>query len=124
MAFTPVLHSEWLKIRTLRSLVAALCAVLPATALFAALAFGTTAVADEFRGGALHATPAAVPWRGRWFAAKAVAVDVPVLGVGLVTGGVSLVVGEAALGADADGLTWSEAGGAKRCAQSSAVRSI
>lgn len=136
MAFTPVLHSEWLKIRTLRSLVAALCAVLPATALFAALAatdsdgadfdplfsvffgvnfgqiaaiaFGTTAVAAEFRGGALHATLAAVPWRGRWFAAKAVAVAVPVLGVGLVTGGVSLAVGEAALGAEADGLTWSE----------------
>ncbi|MFF4253589.1 ABC transporter permease subunit [Streptomyces sp. NPDC001663] len=136
MEFTPVLHSEWLKIRTLRSLVAGLCAVLPATAVFsalaatdsggadfdplfsvffgisfgqiAAIAFGVTAVSAEFRSGALHATLAAVPSRGRWFAAKAVAVGVPVLVVGLVTGGVSMVVGRAVLGAKADGLTWSE----------------
>jgi ABC-2 type transport system permease protein len=65
-------------------------------------------VSAEFRGGALRATLAAVPWRGRWFAAKAVAVAAPVLVVGLVTGGVSLAVGKAVLGAKADGLTWGE----------------
>jgi ABC-2 type transport system permease protein len=136
MEFTPVLHSEGLKIRTLRSLVGGLCAVLVATAVFsalagadsdgadfdplfsvffgvsfgqiAAIAFGTTAVSSEFRGGALRATLAAVPRRGRWFAAKAVAIAVPVLAVGLVTGGVSLAVGTAALGAKADGLALSE----------------
>jgi ABC-2 type transport system permease protein len=136
MAFTPVLHSEWLKIRTLRSLVGGLAAVLLATTVFAALAgadsggadfdplfsvffsvsfgqiaaiaFGTTAVSSEFRGGALRVTLAAVPRRGRWFAAKAVAVAVPVLVVGLVTGGATLLVGRAALGAKADGLTWGE----------------
>ncbi|MGW2516348.1 ABC transporter permease [Streptomyces sp. NPDC001617] len=136
MEFTPVLRSEWLKVRTLRSLVGGLVAVLLATTLFsalagadsdgadfdplfsaffgvsfgqiAAIAFGTTAVSAEFRGGALRATLAAVPWRGRWFAAKAVAVAAPVLVVGLVTGGVSLAVGKAVLGAKADGLTWGE----------------
>jgi ABC-2 type transport system permease protein len=136
MEFTPVLRSELLKIRTLRSLVGALCAVLLTTALFsalagadsggpdadplfsaffgvsfgqiAAIAFGTTAVAAEFRGGALSATFAAVPRRGRWFAAKAVAVGVPVMVVGLLTGGVSLAVGKAALGERAADLTWGQ----------------
>jgi len=136
MEFTPVLHSEWLKIRTLRSLVGGLAAVLLATAAFsalagadtegaafdplfsvffgvgfgqiAAIAFGTTAVSSEFRGGALRVTLAAVPRRGRWFVAKTVAIAVPVLGVGLVTGGVSLAVGKAVLGTRADGLTWGE----------------
>ena len=136
MEFTPVLHSEWLKIRTLRSLVGGLAAVLLATTalsalagtdtegaafdpLFsvffgvgfgqiAAIAFGTTAVSSEFRGGALRVTLAAVPRRGRWFVAKTVAIAVPVLGVGLVTGGVSLAVGKAVLGTKADGLTWGE----------------
>jgi len=136
MEFTPVLHSEWLKIRTLRSLVGGLAAVLLATTVFsalagadtegvdfdplfsvffgvgfgqiAAIAFGTTAVSSEFRGGALRVTLAAVPRRGRWFVAKTVAIAVPVLGVGLVTGGVSLAVGKAVLGTRADGLTWGE----------------
>ncbi|GAA3836679.1 ABC transporter permease [Streptomyces coacervatus] len=136
MEFTPALHSEWLKIRTLRSLVGGLAAVLLATAMFsalagadsegadfdplfsvffgvsfgqiAAIAFGTTAMSSEFRGGALRIALTAVPRRGRWFAAKAVAIAVPVLVVGLVTGGVSLAVGEAVLGAKADGLTWGE----------------
>jgi len=136
MEFTPVLHSEWLKIRTLRSLVGGLAAVLLATATFsalagadsdgadfdplfsvffgvsfgqiAAIAIGTTAVSSEFRDGALRVTLAAVPRRGRWFAAKAVAIAVPALVVGLVTGGVSLAVGKAVLGAKANGLTWSE----------------
>ncbi|MEV0641489.1 ABC transporter permease [Streptomyces sp. NPDC050619] len=137
-AFTPVLRSEWIKIRTLRSLVGALGAVLLATTAFsalagldsdgdgadfdplfsaffgvnfgqiAAIAFGTTAVASEFHGGGLRATLAAVPHRGRWFAAKATAIAAPVLVVGLVTGGLSLAVGRAVLGAEADGLTWRE----------------
>ncbi|MFJ9725911.1 ABC transporter permease [Streptomyces sp. NPDC101209] len=136
MEFAPVLRSELLKIRTLRSLVGGLCGVLLSTALFsalagadsggadadplfsaffgvafgqiAAIAFGTTAVAAEFRGGALRASLAAVPRRGWWFAGKAVAVGVPMLLVGLLTGCVSLAVGRAVLGARAAGLTWGE----------------
>ena len=132
MAFTPVFHSEWIKIRTLRSQVAALAVILAVTALFsalassdtggddfdplfavffgvtfgqiAAIAFGTTAVSSEFQGGALRLSLAAVPHRARWFAAKAAAIAVPVFAVGLVTGGVTLAVGRAVLGAEADGL--------------------
>ncbi|MEU2744347.1 ABC transporter permease subunit [Streptomyces sp. NPDC007095] len=137
MTFAPVLHAEWIKIRTLRSLVAGLLAVLLATAAFSALAglddsggqdfdplfsalfgvsfgqiaaitFGAQAVAAEFRGGALRVSLAAVPRRGRWFTAKTVAIGVPALAVGLVTGLVSLVVGKAVLGSRASGLTWGE----------------
>ncbi|MET7482872.1 ABC transporter permease [Streptomyces sp. NPDC005538] len=135
MTFAPVFHSEWIKIRTLRSLLAALAAILAVTALFsalassdtgddfdplfsiffgvsfgqiAAIAFGTTAVSSEFHGGALRLSLAAVPHRGRWFAAKATAIAAPVLAVGLVTGVVTLLVGRAVLGADADGLGWAE----------------
>lgn len=139
MDFTPVLHSEWLKIRTLRSLVGGLWAVLLATVAFsvlagadtedadgaafdalssvffgvnfgqiAAIAFGTTAISSEFQGGALRQSLAAVPDRGRWFAAKVTAIASPVLAVGLVTGCVSLAVGSAVLGSRADGLTWAE----------------
>ena len=136
MAFTPVFHSEWIKIRTLRSQVAALAMILTVTALFSALAssdtggddfdplfavffgvtfgqisaiaFGTTAVSSEFQGGALRLSLAAVPHRGRWFAAKVTAIAVPVFAVGLVTGVVTLVVGKAVLGAEADGLGWAE----------------
>ncbi|MGP4084970.1 ABC transporter permease [Streptomyces sp. KR55] len=136
MEFTPVLRAEWIKIRTLRSLLGALCAVLLVTTLFsalggldtggadfdplfaaffgvsfgqiAAIAFGTTAVSSEFQGGALRVTFAAVPRRGRWFAAKAVAIAAPVLAAGLGTGAASLAVGRAVLGDEADGLSWSE----------------
>ncbi|MEV6482194.1 ABC transporter permease [Streptomyces sp. NPDC051576] len=135
MTFAPVFHSEWIKIRTLRSLLAALAAILAVTALFsalassdtgddfdplfsiffgvsfgqiAAIAFGTTAVSSEFQGGALRLSLAAVPHRGRWFAAKATAIAAPVLAVGLVTGVVTLLVGRAVLGAEADGLGWAE----------------
>lgn len=140
MSFVPVLHAELIKIRSLRSLLGALCAVVLATGLFSALAgldsgagageedfdalfsaffgvsfgqiaavaFGTTAVSSEFQGGGLRVTLAAVPRRGRWFAAKTVAVAVPVLAVGLIAGGVSLAVGKTLLGADANGLTWTE----------------
>ncbi|MEV0739004.1 ABC transporter permease [Streptomyces sp. NPDC050549] len=136
MAFRPVFHSEWIKIRTLRSQLVSLATILAATALFsalassdtggddfdplfsvffgvtfgqiAAIAFGTAAVSSEFQGGALRLSLAAVPRRGRWFAAKATAIAVPVLAVGLVTGGVTLLVGRAVLGTRADGLGWAE----------------
>ncbi|MFJ6645325.1 ABC transporter permease [Streptomyces sp. NPDC091290] len=131
MPSAPVLHSEWLKIRTLRSLPAALLALFVVTTAFSALAgadagdgpdsdplftalsgvlpgqiaavsFGALAMAAEYHGGALRLSLAAVPQRGRWFAAKLTAVGVPVLLTGLVTAA-------AALGAArADGLTGSE----------------
>ncbi|MGW3424253.1 ABC transporter permease subunit [Streptomyces phaeochromogenes] len=137
MTFAPVLHSEWLKIRTLRSLVAGLGALVLVTAAFSALAgldnsadadfdplfsaffgvsfgqiaaitFGAQAVSSEFQGGALRVSLSAVPQRGRWFAAKATAIGVPVLAVGLLTGCVSLAVGKAVLGDRASGLSWGE----------------
>jgi ABC-2 type transport system permease protein len=135
--FAPVLHSEWLKIRTLRSLVAGLGAVVLVTAAFSALAgldnsadadfdplfsaffgvsfgqiaaitFGAQTVSSEFQGGALRVSLSAVPHRGRWFAAKATAIGVPVLAVGLLTGCVSLAVGKAVLGDRASGMSWGE----------------
>ncbi|MEV5874817.1 ABC transporter permease [Streptomyces sp. NPDC052101] len=132
MPFVPVLHAEWIKIRTLRSLLCGLAGILLATTAFsaaeagagdhsdplysvffgvglgqiAAIAFGTTAVAAEFRGGALRLTLSAVPDRRRWFAAKATAIALPVLAVGLLTGLVTLLVGKAVLGAS--GPTWTE----------------
>ncbi|MGW2284977.1 ABC transporter permease [Streptomyces phaeochromogenes] len=137
MPFAPVLHSEWLKIRTLRSLVAGLGALVLVTAAFSALAgldnsadadfdplfsaffgvsfgqiaaitFGAQAVSSEFQGGALRVSLSAVPHRGRWFAAKATAIGVPVLAVGLLTGCVSLAVGKAVLGDRASGMSWGE----------------
>ena len=132
MPFTPVLHAEWIKIRTLRSLVGGLAAILVATVAFSALAsadaddtdplfsvffgisfgqiaataFGTSAVSSEFRGGALRLTLAAVPDRRRWFAAKATAIALPVLATGLLTGLVTMLVGKSVLGAS--GPTWTE----------------
>ncbi|GAA3242949.1 hypothetical protein GCM10020256_67220 [Streptomyces thermocoprophilus] len=134
MYFAPALHAEWLKIRTLRSLVGSLGAVLIVTAAFtalaahdaggpdtdrlyaafigvnlgqiAAIAFGTTAMSAEFHGGALRLSLAAVPDRSRWFTAKAAAVTLPALAVGLLTGLTSLAVGKAVLGADGPG--WGE----------------
>ncbi|MER5435007.1 ABC transporter permease [Streptomyces sp. NPDC002588] len=121
----PVLHAEWIKIRTLRSQAGALCAILLATVAFsalagfdtegadsdplfsaffgvtfgqiAAIAFGTTAVSIEFQGGALRLSLAAVPRRGRWFAAKLTAIALPVLAVGLATGLATAAVGSARL---------------------------
>ncbi|MEU7055883.1 ABC transporter permease [Streptomyces sp. NPDC046197] len=133
MPFSPVLHSEWIKIRSLRSLIGALCAIPLVTAGFtalfaatgttgadtdvlypaffgvtfgqiAAIAFGTTAVSAEFHGGALRLSLAAVPHRRRWFAAKATAIGLPVLAVGLVTGAGSLAVGKAVMATD--GPSW------------------
>lgn len=134
MPFAPVLHSEWLKIRTLRSLPGALLALFAVTAAFSALAgtdgssdpdfdplftalsgvlpgqiaaisFGALAVSSEYHGGALRLTLAAVPQRGQWFAAKVTAIAVPALLVGLVTAVTALVAGRAGLGSAADGLT-------------------
>ncbi|MEU8031309.1 ABC transporter permease [Streptomyces sp. NPDC049099] len=132
MEFAPVLHAEWIKIRTLRPLVGSLAAVLLVTTGFsalaaagaagsdplysvffgvglgqiAAIAFGTTAVSAEFRGGALRLTLSAVPDRLRWFAAKATAIALPLLAVGLLTGLVTLLVGKAVLGTS--GPVWGE----------------
>ncbi|MCF1594287.1 ABC transporter permease [Streptomyces muensis] len=137
MGFTPVLHSEWLKIRTLRSLPGALLALFAATTAFSALAgsdgssdpdfdplftalsgvlpgqiaaisFGAMAVSSEYHGGALRLTLAAVPQRGRWFAAKVTAIAVPALLVGLVTACTAYVVARAGLGSAANGITTGE----------------
>ncbi|WP_330236939.1 ABC transporter permease [Streptomyces sp. NBC_00566] len=132
MPFVPVLHAEWIKIRTLRSLLGGLAAILVVTVAFSAVAaaepvrsdplfsvffgvslgqvaavvFGALAVAGEYRGGALRLTLAAVPDRTRWFAAKAVAVALPVLAVGLLTGLTTLAVGRATVGESGPG--WAE----------------
>ncbi|KOG38634.1 ABC transporter permease [Streptomyces resistomycificus] len=137
MSFAPVLHAEWLKIRTLRSLCGTLLALFAVTVAFsalagtsgtsdpefdplftalsgvapgqiAAIAFGTTAVSCEFHGGGLRLTLSAVPQRGRWFAAKVTAVAVPALLMGLVTAFAALVVARAGLGDAASGLTVGE----------------
>ncbi|MEV7288483.1 ABC transporter permease [Streptomyces sp. NPDC093252] len=135
MPFAPVLHSEWLKIRTLRSLYGSLAALVAVATVFAALAgtsdtaepgfdpllavflgvapaqiaviaFGAMAVSSEFQGGGgLRQALTAVPRRGRWFAAKAVAVALPALAAGLLTGALSVAVGTAALGDAADGIS-------------------
>ncbi len=133
MDHTPVLRSEWLKIRTLRSLPGALLALFAATTAFSAIAgvsetsapnfdplftalsgvvpgqiaavsFGAMAVSAEFHPGALRLSLAAVPRRGRWFAAKAAVVAAAVFPVGLLTASAALFVARAGLGAAADGL--------------------
>ncbi|MER5211985.1 ABC transporter permease [Streptomyces sp. NPDC002838] len=137
MTFAPVLHSEWLKIRTLRSLCGALFALFAATTAFSAIAgvsetsdpefdplymalsgavpgqiaavsFGAMAVSSEFHGGGLRLSLAAVPQRGRWFAAKLAAIAVPALVVGLVTSLAALFVARAGLGEAASGLSAGE----------------
>ncbi|CAL9380716.1 ABC transporter permease [Streptomyces sp. enrichment culture] len=133
MYFAPVLRAEALKVLSLRSLCAALLAVLAATTVFsalagvsdtsdpdfdplfmalsgvtpgqiAAIAFGATAVSSEYQGNGIRLSLAAVPRRGRWFAAKLVAVAVPVFAVGLLSALAALVAARAGLGAAADGL--------------------
>ncbi|MGP4006760.1 ABC transporter permease [Streptomyces sp. 4N124] len=137
MSFAPVLHSEWLKIRTLRSLLGALLALFAATTLFSAIAgvsdtsdpefdplfmalsgvapgqiaaisFGAMAVSSEFHGGGLRLSLAAVPQRGRWFVGKLAVIAVPTLVVGLVTAFAALLAGRAGLGPAASGLTVGE----------------
>ncbi|GGL87617.1 ABC transporter [Streptomyces fumigatiscleroticus] len=133
MRFAPVLHSEWIKIRTLRSLLGTLLALSAVTTAFSALAgvsdtsepefdplytafsgiipgqiaavsFGAMAVSSEFHGGGLRLSLAAVPQRGRWFAAKLTAVTVPTVAVALVTASAALLAARAGLGSAADGL--------------------
>jgi ABC-2 type transport system permease protein len=137
MAFAPVLHSEWLKIRTLRSLPGALLALFVVTTAFSALAgadgssdpeydplfsalsgvlpgqiaaisFGAMAMSAEYHGGALRLTLAAVPRRGRWFAAKVTAIALPALLAGLVTACTAFAVAHETLGSAADGITTAE----------------
>ncbi|MGV9456707.1 ABC transporter permease [Streptomyces sp. NPDC003635] len=130
--FAPVLHSEWLKIRTLRSLGGTLLALFAVTTAFsavagaepadpdfdplftalsgvlpgqiAAISFGALAVSAEYHAGALRLSLAAVPQRGRWFAAKVTAIAVPTLAVALATSLAALAVGRAGLGDAASGL--------------------
>ncbi|MER7716005.1 ABC transporter permease [Streptomyces flaveolus] len=137
MHVTPVLRSEALKIRTLRSLCGTLAALFAVTTAFsalagssgtsepdfdplftalsgvwpgqiAAIAFGAMAVSSEYRGNGIRLSLAAVPQRGRWFAAKLVVVAVPVLAVGLLTACAALVAARAGLGPAADALTAGE----------------
>jgi ABC-2 type transport system permease protein len=137
MQFAPVLRSEWLKIRTTRSLLGVLLALFAVTTAFSALAaasdpsdpgfdplftafsgvlpgqiaaisFGAMAVSAEFHNGALRVSLAAVPQRGRWFAAKVTSIAVPALVVGLLTSLAALLAGRAGLGSAADGLTGGE----------------
>lgn len=133
LASAPALHAEWIKVRTLRAQIGALAAVPLATVAFstlaglgdgddalfsaffgvvfgqiAAVAFGTTAVSAEFHAGALRLSLAAVPRRGRWFAAKLTAIGLPVFAVGLVTGPAALTVRAAVRGPHAHAATWAE----------------
>ncbi|MFD5495472.1 ABC transporter permease [Streptomyces sp. NPDC127091] len=136
MQFAPVLRSEWLKIRTLRSLPGALLALFAVSTAFsalsgisetpddfdplyvslsgvlvgqiAAISFGTMAVSSEFQNGALRLSLAAVPRRGRWLAAKVVAIAVPALVAGLLTALAALLAARAGLGSLADDLTGGE----------------
>ncbi|WP_138902832.1 ABC transporter permease [Streptomyces albidochromogenes] len=70
----------------------------------AAIAFGTLVVSAEYANGALRTSLAAVPDRSRFYAAKMALVAGPVLAVGLVTGFVSFLAGQAFMGEYAMGL--------------------
>ncbi|MFD0355767.1 ABC transporter permease [Streptomyces sp. NPDC127110] len=130
----PVLHSEWIKIRSARAVLGSLVAVFAATAgvtvltaaaigtsepgamgedrllgaffginfgQIAAIAFGATAFAGEFRAGALRVSLTAVPNRTRLYLSKAAAVAGLAFVVGQVTGLVTFVAGQAFMGDDA-----------------------
>ncbi|MFE2354454.1 ABC transporter permease [Streptomyces parvulus] len=134
MSFTPVLRSEALKVLSLRSLCGTLPAVFAVTTAFsalagvsdtsdpdfdplfmalsgvapgqiAAIAFGAMVVSSEFHGNGIRLSLAAVPRRGRWFAAKLVVIAVPVFVTGLLTASAALLAARAGLGSAADGLT-------------------
>lgn len=134
MSFAPVFRAEWLKILTLRTLTGTLAVAIAVAAVFgvfggldaadggepdalfmtmfgvmlgqiAAIAFGSMAVAAEFRGGALQMSLVAVPRRGRWFAAKILAVGAATLPAGLLTGAASLLASRAVMGDAATGLS-------------------
>ncbi|MEV0013603.1 ABC transporter permease [Streptomyces tendae] len=137
MNLTPVLRAEALKVLTLRSLCGTLLALFAVTTAFSALAgvsdtsdpdfdplfmalsgvmpgqiaavaFGAVVVSSEYQGHGIRLTLAAIPQRGRWFAAKLVVVAVPALGVGLVTALAALLAARAGLGTAADALTVGE----------------
>ncbi|WP_432130721.1 ABC transporter permease [Streptomyces tendae] len=137
MNVTPVLRAEALKVLTLRSLCGTLLALFAVTTAFSALAgvsdtsdpdfdplfmalsgvmpgqiaavaFGAVVVSSEYQGNGIRLALAAVPQRGRWFAAKLVVVAVPALGVGLVTALAALLAARAGLGTAADLLTVGE----------------
>ncbi|GHE70726.1 ABC transporter permease [Streptomyces cellulosae] len=137
MPFAPVFRSEWLKIRTVRSLLATLFALFAVTTAFsaiaslepedqgadplftalsgtalgqvAAVAFGSLAVSAEYReGAAVRLSLTAVPRRGLWFGAKTAAIAAVVLVVALVTSLAALFAGLAGLGDAADGPTTAE----------------
>lgn len=137
MNLTPVLRAEALKVLTLRSLCGTLAALFTVTTAFsalagasgtsdpdfdplftslsgvmpgqiAAIAFGAVVVSSEYQGNGIRLSLAAVPQRGRWFAAKLVVVAVPALAVGLVTALAALLAARAGLGAAADALTVGE----------------
>ncbi|MEU8774803.1 ABC transporter permease [Streptomyces sp. NPDC048606] len=127
----PVLRSEWIKIRSARSVLASLAAVFVATAgvtvltaaaigtsepdalgpdrllgaffginfgQIAAIAFGATAFAGEFREGALRVSLTAVPNRTRLYLSKVVTVAMLSLVVGQITGVVTFLGGQALMG--------------------------
>ncbi|MFF1556744.1 ABC transporter permease [Streptomyces sp. NPDC058279] len=127
----PVLHSEWIKIRSVRATLGSLIAVLLATtgitlliaaalgagqaeamgddrlaAAFygvnfgqiAAVAFGATVFAGEFRDGALRVSLTAVPNRSRLYLSKAAMVAVLAFLTGEITGVVTFVTGQAFMG--------------------------
>ncbi|NEC36019.1 ABC transporter permease [Streptomyces rubrogriseus] len=137
MNLTPVLRAEALKVLTLRSLCGTLLALAVVTTAFsalagssdasdpdfdplftalsgvmpgqiAAIAFGALVVSSEYQGNGIRLSLAAVPQRGRWFAAKLAVIAVPALLVGLATALAALLAARAGLGTAADGLTAGE----------------
>ncbi|EST29287.1 hypothetical protein N566_22350 [Streptomycetaceae bacterium MP113-05] len=145
MTFAPVLHSEWIKTRTLRGTAVSLTCVFAVTVgitilvmatigqaeadgsedlLFfafyalnfgqiAAISFGTLTFSSEYVNGALRVTLAAVPSRGRFYAAKALVVGALGCVVGLVTAFVAFLTGQAFLGTYA--LDLGDAGTVRAC---------
>ncbi|MGW7452094.1 ABC transporter permease [Streptomyces sp. NPDC054787] len=130
----PVLRSEWIKIRSARSVLGSLIAVFVATAgitvltaaaigageegalgedrllgaffginfgQIAAIAFGATALAGEFRAGALRVSLTAVPNRTRLYLSKVAVVGALAFLVGQVTGLITFLAGQAFMGPDA-----------------------
>ncbi|MFJ5807492.1 ABC transporter permease subunit [Streptomyces sp. NPDC093093] len=133
----PVLHSEWIKIRSSRAAMGSLTAVFLATAgitvltaaaigtaeegalgddrllgafygvnfgQIAAVAFGTTAFAGEFRDGALRVSLTAVPNRTRLYLAKVAMITGLAFLIGQITGVVTFLAGQAFMGKYALGL--------------------
>ncbi|OKK17632.1 ABC transporter [Streptomyces sp. CB00455] len=133
----PVLHSEWIKIRSLRGTFWSLISILVATAgiqtlaaaltgrahegslgddpllaafyglnfgQIAAIAFGASAFSAEFHHGGLRTSLTAVPRRTRFYLSKILMVGGLALVMGLVTGFVTFVAGQAFMGPYALGL--------------------